>query len=208
MALEVIGAGVGRTGTYSLKLALEQLGFGPCHHMEEVLKNRSQQVPLWTSAVQGQPDWQATFEGYISAVDWPTAAFWRELAAFYSGAKVILTTRSPESWYESYSGTINKLMSTIDEAPASLRPWFEMAMGVTTKNGIDGKSNRGDMIKAFEDHVDAVRESIPADRLLVFEVRHGWEPLCAFLGKPVPTTPFPRSNHREEFWELVERGMG
>ncbi|KAB2850621.1 MAG: hypothetical protein F9K44_04340 [Hyphomicrobiaceae bacterium] len=208
MTLEVIGAGVGRTGTYSLKMALEQLGLGPCHHMEEVLSNQSQQVPLWTAAVQGRPNWTAAFEGYVSAVDWPTAAFWRELAAYYPGAKVILTTRSPDSWYRSYSETIHKLLSTIDEVPAHMKPWFEMAIGVTVKSGFGGKTSRGDMIKVFEDHVDAVRTSIPRDRLLVFEVKDGWEPLCAFLGRPVPTSAFPRSNDREEFWELVQRGMG
>jgi len=208
MALEVIGAGVGRTGTFSLKLALEQLGCGPCHHMEEVLKNQSRQVPLWTAAVQGQPNWQSTFEGYVSAVDWPTAAFWSELAAYYSEAKVILTTRSPERWYESYSGTIHKLMSTADEAPATMKPWFEMAKGVTGKSGIGGHSSRSDMIKAFENHVDRVKESIPSDRLLVFEVKDGWGPLCEFLGKPVPAGAFPRSNDKEEFWDLVQKGMG
>lgn len=208
MTIKVIGAGVGRTGTYSLKLALEQLGFGPSHHMEEVLKNQAQQIPLWIAALQGRPNWKATFEGYVSAVDWPTAAFWHELAAFYPEAKIILTTRSSESWYQSYSETIHKLLSTIDEAPAPIRPWFEMARGVTVKSGIGDKSNRDDMIRAFEDHVDAVKKSIPAERLLVFEVKDGWGPLCAFLGKPCPDGEFPRSNHKEEFWELVQRGMG
>ena len=85
--LEVIGAGVGRTGTYSLKLALEQLGFGPCHHMEEVLKDPERQIPLWSAAARGTADWESALAGYRSAVDWPTAAFWRELAE-----------ARPESW--------------------------------------------------------------------------------------------------------------
>ena len=97
MALKVIGAGVGRTGTYSLKLALEQLGLGPCHHMEEVIKNPPVNVPLWHAAAQGKPDWDAAYEGYTSAVDWPTASFWRELAALYPKANVILTARGAES---------------------------------------------------------------------------------------------------------------
>jgi hypothetical protein len=208
MILEVVGAGVGRTGTYSLKLALEELGFGPCHHMEEVLKDPSRQIPLWSAAAEGRPDWEAIFQGYNSAVDWPTAAFWRELAAAYPAAKVILTTRNAERWYQSYSETIFKLMSTAHEAPPHLRAWFEMAFAVTARSGFGGKTNRDEIIKAFEEHGDAVKSSIPADHLLVYEVKDGWEPLCAFLGKPVPSVPFPSSNNREEFWELVQRGMG
>lgn len=208
MVLKVIGAGVGRTGTYSLKLALEQLGFGPCHHMEEVLKDAPRQVPLWSAAAEGKPDWESIFQGYNAAVDWPTAAFYRELAATYPGAKVILTTRNAERWYQSYSGTIAKLLSERAEAPPHLAAWFEMASAVITRSGLGGTTSRQDLIKGFEDHVDAVRGSIPADRLLVYEVKDAWEPLCAFLGVPVPVTPFPNSNNTEEFWELVRRGMG
>jgi hypothetical protein len=208
MTLEVIGAGLGRTGTLSLKLALEQLGLGPCHHMEEVLKNLARQVTLWTAALQGQPDWTATFEGYASAVDWPTAAFWRELAATYPKSKIILTTRSPESWFESYSGTIHKFLSTTREVPEHLKPWFAMATALTARHGIGLDTSRRRMIEAFETHVEIVRKSIPADRLLVFEVKEGWGPLCAFLDKPVPIGAFPRSNDKTEFWELVERAMG
>ncbi len=111
MTLEVIGAGVGRTGTYSLKLALEELGFGPCHHMEEVLHNAPIQIPLWTAAAAGKPDWDAALNGYNSAVDWPTASFWSELAKRYPKAKVVLTLRSTESWVASFSETIQKLMA-------------------------------------------------------------------------------------------------
>jgi hypothetical protein len=208
MILEVVGAGVGRTGTYSLKLALEELGFGPCHHMEEVLKDPSRQIPLWSAAAEGKPDWEAIFQGYNSAVDWPTAAFWPELAAACPAAKVVLTTRNAERWYQSYSETILKFLSTANEAPPHLRAWFEMAFAVTARSGFGGKTTRDDIIKAFEDHEKTVRNSIPPDRLLAYEVKDGWEPLCRFLGKPVPSVPFPSSNNREEFWELVQRGMG
>jgi hypothetical protein len=208
MTLEVVGAGVGRTGTYTLKLALEQLGFGPCHHMEAVLKDAARQVPLWSAAAAGTPDWEATFKGYNSAVDWPTAAFWRELAAAYPGAKIVLTTRNAECWYQSYSETIAKLMSSADQAPAHLKPWFKMASAVTARSGIGGKTNRDDVIRAFEVHAEEVRTAVPANRLLVYEVRDGWEPLCAFLEKPVPATPFPNTNNREEFWDLARKGLG
>ena len=204
MTLEVIGAGVGRTGTMSLKLAVEQLGFGPCHHMEEVIKNPPVQVPLWTAAVQGKPDWEAAFRGYNSAVDWPTAAFWRELAAAYPRAKVVLTTRSIESWYASFSETIYKLIGGRDQAPPPMRPLLEMAAGVIAKSGFVDGLDRDGIVAAFNRHVQAVKENIPADRLLVFEVKEGWTPLCRFLGKPVPAEAFPATNNKEEFWDRIK----
>lgn len=208
MVLKVVGAGVGRTGTYSLKLALEQLGFGPCYHMEEVLKDAPRQVPLWSAAAEGKPDWEAIFRGYNAAVDWPTAGFWRELVAAYPGAKIILTTRNSERWYQSFSETIAKVMSAPDEVPPHLKPWLKMATAVMAKNGLVGKTSRNEIIKAFEAHVDGVRTTVPANRLLVYEVKDGSEPLCSFLGMPVPSAPYPNTNNTEEFWELVRRGMG
>ncbi len=118
MPLKVIGAGVGRTGTLSLKLAINQLGLGPCHHMEEVLHNMPVQVPPWAAAVNGQPDWDTIYKGYESAVDWPTAGFFRELRAAYPAAKFILTHRSPESWVESFSETIYKALGRQGSCPA------------------------------------------------------------------------------------------
>jgi hypothetical protein len=205
MPLQVIGTGVGRTGTYSLKLALEQLGLGPCHHMEEVIFNPQRQVPLWSQVVQGQPDWEAAYDGYHSAVDWPTAAFWQELAEEYPQAKIILTTRSQESWYESFSETIFSLMATQDQAPPEMKPFMEMATGVMEKTGIGTKSSKEEIIRAFNTHNDAIRSTIPEERLLVYEVREGWEPLCEFLGMPVPDTPFPNTNGKEEFWERLHK---
>jgi hypothetical protein len=206
--IEVIGAGVGRTGTYSLKLALEHLGLGPCHHMEEVLAAADRQVPLWQAAVDGRPDWEATFDGYRSAVDWPTAGFWRELSAHYPDARVILTTRSSESWYESYAATIATLVANRADAPPQMGPWFDMAVAATVRNGIGDKIGRDAIIEAFRAHEAAVKAGVPADRLLVYRVKEGWEPLCRFLGKPVPHEPFPRTNDQTEFWELVRQGMG
>ena len=111
MALSVIGAGFGRTGTESMKLALEALGLGPCHHMKEGLPN-PEQISLWRAVARGEPaDWDQIFEGYRSAVDWPAAHYWRELAAHYPDAKVVLTVRSPESWYASMENTILKVIS-------------------------------------------------------------------------------------------------
>lgn len=203
MAMQVIGVGVGRTGTYSLKLAINRLGLGPCHHMEEVLHNQAVQVPLWAAAVEGHPDWGAIYDGYESAVDWPTAGFFRELNAAYPSAKFVLTLRSPDSWTASFSETIYKLMAGRDDAPEELQAWLDMAAGVIAKTGFPGGLDLAGLEKAFTAHNDAVRAAIPADRLLTYQVKEGWGPLCAFLDKALPAEPFPRTNDRAEFWDRV-----
>ena len=203
MALQIIGTGVGRTGTYSLRLAINQLGLGPCHHMEEVIDNLPVQGPLWSGALKGNADWEAIYNGYQSAVDWPTAAFFRELINAYPSARFILTHRSPESWADSFMGTIYKLIADRDQAPPELKEWLEMVNGIVSKTGFPGGLEREDLMKAFVAHNEAVKKTIPASQLLVYEVKEGWEPLCAFLGVPVPDEPFPRTNRREEFWDLV-----
>lgn len=203
MSLKVIGAGVGRTGTYSLKLAINQLGLGPCHHMEEVLHNMAVQVPLWAAAADGHPDWTTIYEGYESAVDWPTAGFFRELSIAYPDAKFILTTRDPRNWAESFSHTIYSLLAMGDQAPEEQRPWLAMVNEVVAQTGFPPGLDVADLEKTFIAHTDAVKAAIPASRLLVFQVKEGWEPLCAFLGLPVPEGPFPRTNDRSEFWDRV-----
>ena len=203
MPLKVVGAGVGRTGTLSLKLAINRLGLGPCHHMEEVLHNMSVQVPPWAAAVNGQPDWDTIYKGYESAVDWPTAGFFRELRAAYPAAKFILTHRSPESWVESFSETIYKALAGKDQAPPEMQAWLDMCVGVIGKTGFPAGLDADGLKRAFTAHNDAVKAAIPAKQLLVYQVKEGWEPLCAFLGVPVPSEPFPRTNDRAEFWELI-----
>lgn len=203
MPLNVIGAGVGRTGTYSLKLALNQIGLGPCHHMEEVLHQMPVQVPLWTAAVNRQPDWAAIYGGYMSAVDWPTAGFFRELDAAYPSARFVLTHRSPESWVQSFSETIYKLLARKADAPEEMRAWLDMAANVIAKTGFPNDLDAAGLTRAFNAHNEAVQATIPAHRLLVYQVKEGWGPLCAFLGVPEPTDPFPRTNDRGEFWDRV-----
>lgn len=203
MTLKVIGAGIGRTGTMSLKLALTELGFGPCHHMEEVGKAMPVQVPLWQAALKGTPDWAAIYDGFNSAVDWPTARFFRELHAAYPDAKFILSHRSPKSWAESFGSTISQLISDADKAPAHLQEWLAMSTEVIRQTGIPIGADQAALEAAAIAHTTAVREAIPADQLLVYEVKQGWEPLCAFLGVPVPASEFPRSNDRGGFWDLV-----
>lgn len=202
--MRVIGTGVGRTGTYSLKLAINQLGFGPCHHMEEVAQNMPVQVPLWEAALKGDADWQSIYHGYPSAVDWPTAGFFRELMEAFPAAKFVLTLRSPESWADSFSHTIYRLLAGRDQAPPEIRDWLEMATGVIRKTGFAEGLDRDGLISAFVAHNDAVRATIPSEQLLVFEVRDGWVPLCEFLEVPAPDEPFPRTNDRAEFWDLVK----
>lgn len=204
MALKVIGSGIGRTGTMSLKTALEQLGFGPCHHMVEVLGNMPAQLPLWQAAVAGQPDWDAIYSGYQSAVDWPTARFYRELHAAYPDAKFVLGYRSPESWAESFSHTIYLALSDISKAPKEQHDWIRMCIELIEQNGIPLGLDVKGLEKAFSAHVDAVKATLPPEQLLVFQAKDGWEPLCNFLDVPVPDRPFPRTNDRAEFWEIMK----
>lgn len=201
--MNVIGLGVGRTGTYSLKKALERLGQGPCHHMEEVLHHMPEQVPLWAAAAHGRPDWGAIYKGYGSAVDWPTAGFTRELVAAYPSARFILTVRSPESWAESFSETIGKVLDIRDQLPPQMQDWLGMASQVIANTGFPARLSLPELAQAFQAHTEVVKAAIPADQLLVYEVREGWEPLCGFLGMPVPDEPFPRTNSRIEFWDRL-----
>lgn len=203
MALNVIGVGVGRTGTYSLKLAINRLGLGPCHHMEEVLHNMPVQVPLWSAAVNGSPDWSTIYSGYQSAVDWPTAGFFRDLVKEFPSAKFVLTERSPERWADSFGATIYKLLAGRGQAPDEMQAWLEMANGVIAHTGFPPGLDRDGLRQAFVAHNEAVKETIPASQLLVFAVKDGWEPLCEFLEAAVPAEAFPRTNHREEFWDRV-----
>ena len=207
MTLAVFSAGFGRTGTMSLKLALEEIGFGPCHHMEEVAQNGEIQIPLWNEAFAGRPDFEAIYRGYGAAVDWPTAAFWREVAEAYPEAKIILSTRSAESWCASFSQTILTILSNPDSWEDPVRPWLEMVTDVVVKRSLGGRTDPDGLMEAFEAHEAAVKAAIPPEKLLVFDVRQGWEPLCAFLDRPVPVSSFPRTNSKDEFFELVEQAM-
>jgi hypothetical protein len=205
MALQVIGAGLGRTGTLTLKTALEKLGFGPCHHMLEVFAN-PQQVPFWNRAANGEDvDWEEVFGDYGASVDWPSAHFYAELADRYPDAKVILSLRDPGRWYESMAETILKSMSMMgleQPFPDDHPFWFGGTIIPQKTFGFD--FSEGNVLAAFERHNAEVRRRIPAERLLVFEAAQGWEPLCAFLGVPAPDEPFPRVNSREEFWDHIE----
>jgi hypothetical protein len=199
MSLEVIGAGYGRTGTMSLKLALEQLGFGPCFHMSEAIAQQAC-IPGWLEACRGRANWGKTLAGYRATVDHPGCAFYRELAAAYPEAKVVLTVRNPNDWFDSTQATVfSPLMR--ERVPES--PLKELLTKTVWGLFGDGIDDRDFMIAAFERHVAEVRNVIPNDRLLVFEVAEGWGPLCDFLGVAVPATPFPRVNSRAEMAAML-----
>ena len=206
MGLAVIGAGFGRTGTLSLKGALEQLGFGPCYHMAEIFANPAH-LPHWqqAAAADSAKDLDAVLGGYRATVDWPAAYYWRELAALYPDAKVVLSTRDADAWYESFSNTILRLMGAMDRiGNPHIRATVEMGGQLVGEGVFAGRAGDADYAKSvFRDHEATVRRVIAAERLLVFDVREGWEPLCAFLEVPIPDGPFPRLNDAEQFKALV-----
>lgn len=193
MPLSVIGAGFGRTGTESMKLALEMLGLGPCHHMKEVLGDL-EQTALWRGIAAGDPpDWEAAFAGYSAAVDWPSAFFWRELADVYPDAKILLTVRSPESWHASMDKTIFRTLRNSTD-PDSL------GVKLVAEGVFDGRFDaRAHAIATYERNTAEVQAAFPPERLLTYHLGDGWEPLCRFLGKPPPNAPYPRSNSTKEF---------
>ena len=201
MPLSVIGAGLGRTGTMSLKLALERLGHGPCYHMKEVFAHLDAHVPMWDRAADGERvDWDVLFEGYRAAVDHPAAGFYRELAAHYPEAKIILTVRDPERWFQSFTSTILHPMT--EPLPDHLVAWGTMVRKAILDRVFAGNvADKTHVIASYERHNEEVKRTVPPERLLVYEVAQGWEPLCQFLEAPVPDEPFPMANTTDEFRE-------
>jgi len=200
MDIAVVGAGVGRTGTHSLKLALEQLLGAPCHHMVEILGDPTQ-VPAWTDAIDGRPvDWSAMLTRYRAIVDWPGASFWPELSAAFPDALVLLSVRDPESWYRSASNTIFQAMNYM---PPEAEPWMGAIRRLFHDRFSDDLENPTAMMDAFTRHNDAVRAGVPRERLLDWTPGDGWEPICDRLGLPVPAEPFPVTNTTDEFREMI-----
>jgi len=201
MALKIIGTGFGRTGTNSLKLALEQLGFGPCHHMFEVRDNPDQ-LPFWQAAATGNlPDWDEVFADYNSCVDWPSARFWREITSHYPQAKVLHTIRPEDSWLNSFYKTIYPVMRDHkDQGPGIRRERLDMSHEIVLNQVFDGRAgDRDHALKTYRAHNQAVMTTIASDRLLVYEIAQGWAPLCNFLGVPIPDTPMPHVNSTTQF---------
>jgi len=194
MQLRVVGAGVGRTGTKSLKLALEHLLGAPCYHMVDVLA-RPEHVPLWHAATRGEAtDWPGLFAGFRAAVDWPASGFYRELAEAFPDAVVLLSVRDPEAWWQSAQNTI---LPAIDSAGDG--EWARMVRALLATRFTPDYLDRDAAIAAFEAHNAAVRASIPNDRLLEWRAGDGWKPICEALGLPVPEQPFPHTNTSQEW---------
>jgi hypothetical protein len=201
MTIDVIGAGFGRTGTLSLKLALEQLGYHKCYHMMEIF-GHPDHVAVWQAAVRGEPvDWDALYHGYQATVDWPACSFWAEQLAHYPEAKVVLTERDPQRWYDSVMNTIYpaSLAQRASDDPG-VHAWADMVFALIWDGTFGGRiDDRDHAIAVYLAHNERVRREVPAERLLVFDVASGWAPLCEFLGRPTPETPFPRVNSTQEF---------
>lgn len=215
MPLDIIGAGYGRTGTMSVHAALNELGF-PCYHMAEVFKNKDgSHLRFWLEVANApagtQHDWKRVFADFRAAVDNPACCVWRELHAAYPEAKVLLTLhpKGPDAWYDSTIDTIYFTESMWQFRLLALFVPFFRKFGQMCRRLIWQRNHRGTMddrakaIALYRTHIDEVKAAVPADRLLVFTVDQGWEPLCRFLGVPVPTSPFPSVNDRAEIKKVI-----
>jgi hypothetical protein len=218
--LTVIGAGLPRTATTTQLFALEQLGLGPCYHMRDLLADLEQGLPLWESAAQGNPDWELTFGPARSAVDWPSARYYRELMDHYPRAKVLLSVRPSEDWVRSMRETVwgvfhaDTVLHHVCEARAAIDPlWrrFMALMREMTWNESTGAlagetfSDAG-LAARMEAWNEGVKRTVPADRLLVWDPSEGWGPLCEFLGRDIPADELPRLNNTQSFREGMITG--
>lgn len=203
--LKIIGAGFGRTGTLSIKHALEELGFGPCYHMSELFDKPGVDAQ-WDAIVRGEPaDWHTVFKGYQATVDWPACTFYKELMQAYPHAKVLLTVRDPEKWYESVINTIYQVSHQNPEHARTVHG--RMVNALIWQGTFDGRIEDKDYaIAVFLRHIEEVKQYVAAEKLLIYNVKEGWEPLCAFLKVEVPAgKPFPHDNDRANFVGNIRR---
>lgn len=201
MTLAVLGAGFGRTGTLTLKLALEKLGLAPCYHMLEVMRNPAH-ARLWADARRGElAPVHALLASYAAAVDWPVTAFWREILSAAPNVRVVLTVRDSAEWYASFRDTILETSAGLSPpSDSSLRVLYDLTRDLIVNGVFGGRAHDERHARAvYEAHNRDVMASVPPERLLVFEPAAGWEPLCTFLGRPVPAEPFPHVNARASF---------
>ena len=194
--LRVVGASFGRTGTTSVRLALERLGFGPCHYMRALFTDETG-ARAWCAAAEGtRPDWPRLLAGYGSTIAWPASYFWRELADLYPAAKVLLLTRDPDEWYESVARTLYRTRPASGGTAARDRT----VERIVWQGTFGGRfADRTHAVAVYRAHLDAVRAGVPRDRLLEFAPAQGWAPLCAALGVDVPDEPFPLANTTDEY---------
>ncbi|HET9915377.1 MAG TPA: sulfotransferase [Anaerolineales bacterium] len=212
MALKVIGAGFGRTGTRSLKSALEQLGFGRCYHMEEVVKNPTH-LKHWAEIMEGgRADWETLFRGYQSATDWPVAAYYKDLMAVYPESKIILTVRDPESWHRSVMNTLYQAGRGFFGRFTRILPSAHRFLNAMEKGIWEGifhnkLEDKAHAVAVFQKHIEEVKRIVPKERLLIFEAKHGWEPLCSFLNVSVPANkPYPHRNKGALVRQILKYG--
>lgn len=209
--MKVIGAGFGRTGTLSLKVALEQLGCGPCLHMLDVIGNPGR-ISGWRAVLNGSgTGWERLLDGFGSAVDWPACTYYAELAAAFPAAKVVLTVRPAEAWYQSMRDTLYAAWQAAaagqldaGELPPPSPDYIRLIRELLWERTFGGRfGDRDHAIGVYQAHIARVTETVPAGRLLVFQVSEGWQPLALFLGAPVPRSPFPRLNDTATLRRLV-----
>jgi hypothetical protein len=196
--LSVIGAGLSRTGTLSLKFALELLGFGPCYHMLELISQPGV-AKHWLRAASGDPmNWDEVFRDYHSTVDLPSCVYYRSLAEYYPQAKVVLTVRDSESWYRSIHATIFSEIE-IDPPDRGLLALTQIMQGVVERHLGGRTDDRDSVVAGYERHNEEVQRTIPKERLLIYRVTEGWGPLSRFLGVSAPDVPFPMVNTSADF---------
>ncbi len=202
--MQIIGAGFSRTGTYSLRQALEHLGYNPCYHGEVVLQ-RPDHVATWLTVTEQLPDWQSLFSEYKATVDSPACFYWKELLAAYPNAKVILTVRDPDAWYDSFKATLYEAMIHPERTPAEIQGAMQMARKVVLEQSFDDRfEDRAHAISVYESHIASVKAHFEGNEsgLLVYKVEEGWPPLCSFLGCEIPEAPFPNTNARSAFVQM------
>lgn len=207
--MRVIGGGFGRTGTMSLKVALQQLGFAPCLHMIDLLSGNPELSETFIEAYRGKSvDWRTVLEGWEATVDWPGCSFYRQLMETFPEAPVILSVRDPESWYQSVNDTIFMAAEVMKDQP-EIRdlPASRMLRTIVWDGDFQGQfADKQRTLEVYENHNREVKEFVPPERLLVFEVKQGWGPLCRFLRVETPETPFPHVNDKESFLAMIQSG--
>jgi Sulfotransferase domain len=217
--MKIIGAGLPRTATTTQMYALEKLGCSPCYHMRDLLADLDTGLPLWEEAVNGSPDWERIFGGAQSTVDWPSARYYRELMDYYPDAKVLLSVRDGEEWAASMQQTVwgvyhgDSVLHYVCRARAVLDPLWSRYMDLMTRMTWDeGGALEGDtsttagLVAAMERWNEKVKQTVPPERLLAWDLRDGWEPLCEFLELPVPDEPLPQLNDSASFREGIIGG--